>query len=595
MSRGMTRAVVLGAAGLLWAVPGASQGVDPQEESRLLREASSLEWRGRVQEAESVLVRLLTENPTSTGGVFALERILRNQSRLAEILPWADRFLVADARASGVRYMKLRVLVEVDSLQALDREARAWYAAEPGSPDPFREVARLYQRALGDEAALGVLREGRERLGDPAALSVEMGDLLARSGDQAAAAGEWARALRDPEADLPGILRRVEGIRGGGNDVVGAPLVAALEDPPVTLERRTAAVRVALLLSTEPTAESTARRGLDALPRVRHREFLQEVGRRAEEHGAHGLALWALREERTLAPERERSALDVRLASLALQAGDTATALEARSRLARSLPAGSVERRRVMADLIRVEAASASRETLAGRLGAFTAEYPDAPEYDDLVAASAAGLAARGQVEAARAILSAGGGPLASLEGGYLHFQMGEVEAGVTELESALPALAPSRATEVLGLLSFLQRLGPAGAEMLVRSAARAHHGDPYGGVEGLVESLGGVPDADRAPLMAWAGETSVSAGDGERAEELYQALVDGYPAAPEYPEAALALARLQVARGETDAAREVLERLILDRPESPVVPAARRELQRLRAGRAVGTAGGPR
>ena len=50
--------------------------------------------------------------------------------------------------------MKMRVLVEVDSLAALDREARAWFRAEPDSPDPYREVARLYQRALDHDEAL---------------------------------------------------------------------------------------------------------------------------------------------------------------------------------------------------------------------------------------------------------------------------------------------------------------------------------------------------------------------------------------------------------------------------------------------------------
>ncbi|HSG49837.1 MAG TPA: tetratricopeptide repeat protein [Longimicrobiales bacterium] len=568
----------------LFPVALVAQGVDAQEESRRLREASALEWRGQVGEAEAVLVKLLQDHPTSSGGLFALERILRNQARIRDVLPWADRFLLADPGASGVRYMKLRVLVEVDSLDALETEARAWFGAEPQSPDPYREVARLYQRALGDGEALDLLLMGRRALGESGALALEIGDLRARTGDPEAAVAEWSQALRDPQADLPGILRRLERL-DGDPAVLAPPLLEALAMPPTTPERRAAAVRVALQLGLGDEAVRLAQAGMVPLTRPERRDFLEEVARRADEVAQPGVAVWALQEARTLSPERDRSALDVRIAALALQAHDTATAVAAQTRLTRALPVGSVERRRVMADLIRVEAPTASRETLTSRLESFRTEYPDAPELDGLHATVAAGLAARGEVEAARGALGAAAGPLSALEGAYLHFQLGEVEAGRAALDAALPALAPSRATEVLHLLSFLQRVGPAAGLRIAEAAAHAHHGSPDAGVGLLVEALPSVPDADRASLMAWAGEMAAGAGNLDRAEELYAALVEGYPHAPEYPEVALALARVQLERGEAAAARAVLERLILGRPDSPVVPAARRELQRIRSG----------
>ena len=100
--------------------------------------------------------------------------------------------------------MKLRVLVELDSLDALEPEADAWFRMESGSPDPYREVSRLYQRALGNEAALELLQEGREALDDPDALALEMGDLYQRMGDGPRAVAEWAKAVRSDAATAPG-------------------------------------------------------------------------------------------------------------------------------------------------------------------------------------------------------------------------------------------------------------------------------------------------------------------------------------------------------------------------------------------------------
>ena len=174
--------------------------VDAEEEGRRLREAAGLEWRGQTDDAERVLMGLLRDYPTSSGGLFALERVLRSRSRVAQVLPFAEAYLAADPRASGVRYMTLRVLVEVDSLAALPAVAEAWFKAEEGSPDPYREVARLYSRAFGDAEALAVLEAGRDALnrsGSEGALAMELGDLRARLDDPEGAVEEWARGLCD--------------------------------------------------------------------------------------------------------------------------------------------------------------------------------------------------------------------------------------------------------------------------------------------------------------------------------------------------------------------------------------------------------------
>ncbi|MEJ2540334.1 MAG: tetratricopeptide repeat protein, partial [Gemmatimonadota bacterium] len=192
-------------------------------------------------------------------------------------------------------------------------------------------------------------------------------------------------------------------------------------------------------------------------------------------------------------------------------------------------------------------------------------------------------LAGRGQVQEAREVASAGRGSLSALEEGYLRLQEGEVTAGMEALQQALGDLAPSKATEVLHLLSSLNRVGARAAEPLGRAAARGHQGRPAEGSTLLTEALPGVPEEDRATVMAWAGELADQAGESGRAAELLTVLVQEYPDAPEFPEASLALAEIHRQAGRTAEARSVLEELILRRPESPVAPAARRALQRIR------------
>jgi tetratricopeptide (TPR) repeat protein len=576
---GLVTAVLL----LLPAAGVGAQGMDQRTEALRLREAAALEWRGRLDEAQAVLVRLLDEHPTSSGALFGLERIMRNLGRVDEVLLFADEYLRLDPSASGVRYMKLRILAEVDSLDAIWPEAEAWFRAEPGSPDPYRETARVVERALGPDEALALLDRGLSTLGGHSALAMEKGDLLAQLGRDREAVEEWSRALADPGADLAGILRRAGRLTGDARQVAD-PLIETLFREPTTVERRRAAVLMAMELGLEDRAGELARRlrgelgGQDAL------SFLREVSARADGAGDPALALWALEEERRLVPDRERITLDLRIASTALQAGDTATAVRAQGRLTRSLPEGSVERRRVMADLIRVETTSGSAETVVARLGTFRAEYPGAPESDELHALTANSLLARGREELALDVLGRSDGPLTALEGAFVALARGETGEGEEALRRAAPGLPPVRATRVLRLLSTLEEVSPRASRLLGVAAAGAHRGALEASVDTLVSALPDLEDDDRPALMAWAAEAAQAAGQGALADELLSAVVTGYPASRAYAEASLALARLRLEEGEREEARALLEALILSRPGSPVIPAARRELQRLRS-----------
>lgn len=585
----LSTVMLCAAAGALEAQAEADDGpYSPRDEAQLLREASSHEWRGRLDEAEGVLRNLLARNPTSSGGLFALERILRTRSRVSEVLPLVDAFLAVSPAASGPRYMKLRVLVEVDSIDALEGAAEEWFEAVPNDPDPYREVARVLGPLFGPERSLEVLREGRDELEGDDALALEIGDALAATGDAEGATAEWALALRDPEADVDGVLRRLQRMEGDV-ETLAAPILAVLTRTDSSEPRRRAAVQVAIGFGLPDLARRVASEGLRGLPTQATPGYLQDVARRADEAGMSELSLWALETlQRSVPTAAGDAAVEARMAAAALAAGDTVVATEAQSRLVRALPAGTVERRRAMADLLRVEVGASHVEvgTLETRLQGFRSEFPDAPELDGLTAAVAAGMAARGATDAALALVEPAGGPESRLERAWLLLDQGELESGREALTASLSGLAPSAATEVIQLLAVLDRVGPLAGEAMVESGARRRHGDLPSARAAVEDAVEEAPENDRAALLFQAGRLALEAADTAAARDHFARIEGAHFGSPETPEAMLRHARLLAADpARTDEARSLLERLILERPGAAVVPDARSELNRLGRG----------
>jgi hypothetical protein len=563
----------------------AQGGVTAREEATAIRQAAGLEWRGDLDEAENVLMSLLAAKPVSTGGIFALERVTRARDRLHLVLPFADTYLAEDPSAGGIRALKLRILAEVDSLSALRPEAEAWAAAEPGEEDPWREIARIWEDAFGPGPTEALLREARERLDDEGALAVELGTLRAEAGDPVGAIGEWSVAVRRPDADLPRMRRRVAGLAGDPATWID-PMFEALTQEPTSVEGRRTAVWMALELGLHERADALAEDVVTDLRGSARSEFLEEVVRQGEAAEARDLTLWALGTLRRDAGSAGAPGLDVRIASAALAVGDTARALEAQARLARALPAGSEERRRVIADLIRVESGQAvSTSAIRQRFEGFRAEFGSAPELDELAALTAVGMSGAGDPEEALEVLGDPTvGPRAMLERGYIRLALGDAEVGLADLEAALPGLAPEAATEVIQLLTGMQRTTPAGAAAL-SAAAALHRWDRNDEALSSVRiALETVPPEDRAVLLAAGARHALAAGELATAEVFLDGVVGGFPEAPERPEAMLRLAEL---RASSDAGREdavrLLEELIVEGPERAVVPAARRLLTRIR------------
>lgn len=563
-----------------------AQGEDPLLEGRLLRAAASQESRGELPEAERLLRDLMEQMPTSTGGLFALERVLRSQGRITEVLPVARRYQEIEPDAAAPRILTLRVYTELERDDELQAAANEWLDQSGSSAEPYREVSRILRRVFGSERALAVLERGRTSLGQPALFALEVGDLLLDLDRARDAVLEWAVVIGDDGARVSAVMRRVTELPGDRAELV-RPLVKRLGRPPTTPARRRAGARIALEAGLSDEARELAEAALPGLEGQARRGFLTTLARQAEETGGHAVALWAYQslEERAV-DAAEARALGHRVTAAALDAGDTATALRAQRSIAESLPVGSVERRRALAESLRLGVA-ADTERIRDDLARFRREFPEAPELDELVVTLAVRVEAEGDVEGARALLGLVDGPRSSLERGYLYFSTGDVEAGRGMLLEAVAGLPATVATELITLLTLLDRLEGEARGAVLRSVVLAHRGRPGVALEEIEGALALLPDEDRAPLLAHGARIADASGVPVEAARLRERLVQEHPGASEVPEATLDLARF---KGETPGgvpeAIKLLEELILSRPNSAVVPTARRELQKLQGGR---------
>jgi tetratricopeptide (TPR) repeat protein len=321
-----------------------------------------------------------------------------------------------------------------------------------------------------------------------------------------------------------------------------------------------------------------------SLSPAERRTFLSDLARRGEDIPAPRLSLWAYEALREGASSpADLTTLDGRIAVAALAAGDSVRALDALNRQAERLAPGSVERRHVVGDALRLQARRGEPATLAARLTTFRQEFPDAPELDELASTIALELQSRGLAEAASAVLTDVLGPRSSLERAYLHLAQGDAQASVLALQEALAALPPAGATEAIQLISLLSRVGPEATKVVAFAAVLEHRGEPRVALDHLTGQMDELPAEDRPALLAHAARLADASDRPELGAQLRQRLVTDHPDSPELPDAVLALARAQARQGQVAEAIALLEKLILDRPNSSVVPAARRELDRLK------------
>lgn len=582
---GAVRAGIGGALGLaLAAAPAdAQRRLADRYEAQMLREASALESRGALEAAEAKLRELARLRPGSSSAVFALERVLRGAGRLAALPPFAEAHLEANPGAASVRSMELRVLGELDSAVALDDAARRWIRADGATHRPYLEGARAYMAAGRLESAAALLREGLDALGRRPALLMALGDVHVDAARFADAAEAWADAIGSDRVRSKEVHDRLDRLEAGRDEVAGA-LISALRAPPASMSRLEAGAELALREGREEEARAVAAGVLPRLDGVEARGFLRGFARRAEDLGLHATAVWAYERLRSTAAEpADARRSDERIAAVAAAAGDTAVAAAAMKRVRESHPPQSPERRKAWAREIRFRLASDGPQAGLRAVSALRREFPGAPELDGLAAAVAAALVKAGEREAALEALD-GAGPGAGLERGFLLLEAGALTEALEALRGAVPGMEPVAATDVLGLLAAMSRLGPAGGRLAARVAVLGRRGSAEEAVQVVEEGIGGVPATDRPPVLALAARTADAGGLAEAAAAFRRRIVSGHADAIEFPEAAVRLAKALAERpGGAGEAVRILEDLIVARPTSAVVPEARRVLNRLR------------
>jgi tetratricopeptide (TPR) repeat protein len=557
----------------------------PLLEARLLRAANSEESSGDLAAAEETLRCLMDRRPTSTGGILALERVLRAQNRIREILPFAEQYVDIEPNASGPRLVQLRAFTELGDENALEDEAENWMDIAGSSAEPYREVSIVFARVFGPERSLSVLQRGRTELGRPSLFAMEAGDLLKDLGRMEEAVLEWAAVIGNNGSSVSAVMRRIGQIEEDGGTLL-LPLLERLRSPPTTGARLRAGARIALEAGAFREARSLAEIALDDLVDRPRRGFLTALARQAEEVAAMGVALWAYEVLREDADEdQEIRTLDQRITVVALAIGDTVRALEAQQTIADNLPEGSADRRQALAEIIRLGIEWRGADVTESLL-AFAKEFPDAPQLDELAVTLAVQLDAEGDREGARSLLVGVPGPRGALERGYLYLAAGEVEPGRGALQDALAGVAPGVATELIGLIGLLDRLEGESLDAFIRSAVLAHHGHADLALSELEVAIDAVPEDQRLPLLAMGARIADGGSAPETAADFRGRIVRDHPFSAEVPEATLELARFKGATpAGVDEAIRLLEDLILSQPNSAIVPTARRELQRLQRG----------
>ncbi len=582
MNKGYVIVVALGCLLMSGVCQVEAQGRPLDRRTQLIRDAARLESEGDLAGAEAALRRLVTSDPTSLGGVFALERVLRAQERVQEILPLLDAFL-AQQSASEVRGLRLRVLGETGEYEALTEDAESWINEDSRREIVYRLVARAYEPAFGTDRSLEILQRGRSEIGG-SSLALDIGDIHAAVGDLDGAVDEWADAVGPNGSEAQTVQARIENLGAAGQGA--ARRLVGILGGAVEPLRVGAAARMAVELELMPEALELTEQYADGLRGRARSSFLEDIARMAGDSGLAEVSTWsygALREAASSPGERRQ--LDQRIADMAMQMGDTAAALQAQRRVAESYDPNSEDGRQARAQVIHLEAGSLEADPLRLSFLAFQADFPEAPELDGLAAAVSAALQSRGDSDGAHAVLQGISGPRSALESAYILLESGDIEGGRSTLLLAVSGLPPSEATPIIQLASLLGRISQGSVPILVTAGVRAHRGKGGEAAEGLVSETQNLAASDRAAVLAEAARMATRSGDIDLSVGIRERILMEYPSAPEVAEATLELARHYAGSGrDDDEAMRLLEELIVRDPGSAVVPEARLELERLRS-----------
>ena len=442
------------------------------DELQVLDEEQKAEAAGDVARAQSMLEGVLDRSPGSLSALISLERLLRTQGRVGQVIPRVNALLKADATSPIGYQMLIRAYSAMDSLPALARAADAWIRATPRLETPYREIATVYRGRKDEQSALMVLQRGRARIGRQDALAFELGDLYAGMGNAANAADEWARAIGRDADGFHLVQYHLAALPDGGARIMPT-LVDNLTAQPTTPARLRAAATLSVNGGLGSRAQAIVTQVAAGLKGPPLQNFLVEVARSADGAQLPGLAYWAY--SKLLAaggPQERMLAVRSRLAELALAAGDTAAARTNFAILEKASIVGAPERRQALALRIEMTARTGDAATAGAALTSFRQEFPDAGELDGLAAAVGNAYLARADAEGAARALAGVRGPRSSFALGRLYLLRGNVADARNALLAAAGGLQGSDATEAIALVSLLGRLSPEATSFRPRQPA---------------------------------------------------------------------------------------------------------------------------
>ena len=549
----------------------------PFDELSIIRDATVKEQAGDFAGAEQLL------DPQSLSALMALERVMRIENRVKELVPYVQLHLQSDPTSAIGNQMLIRAYSSLDDIPDLDRAANAWIAAVPKVETPYREVARVWQQRGDFTKALQYLQLGRSRVSQHDALALELGDTYAALEQYDRAAQEWDRAIGPTGNALLLVQRRLTALRDGGARIMPA-LVDLLVKSPTTMPRRRAAAELAIDAGLSDRAEHIVKNIASDLKGQDRQNFLVEMARRADSSQLPRVGLWAYSQLATSEMNPEQSlAIRARIAELALAVGDTVSAARSYQALEQSLAVGSPQRRQAEALRIQLIVKEGRLGDAENELTAFRTEFPNAPELDAVASSIANAYLDRDDPDDAEKSLSGISGARSSLARGRVAIRVGDLTGARNALMMAAPTLQGAEATETIRLVTLLGKLSKDGGELLGKAMARAGAGAPKEAVTLLEKGSETLPDAERPSVLDFAASIADRGQLQLDAERVRRRIILDYPHSIEAPSALLALAQSLTDRGESmEEARQFLEKLILDYPRSALVPQARQELDRL-------------